>query len=174
VTEELPRAPTEPRSRLGATVETVLGAAASVVLFAIMTVTVVDVVGRYAFNAPLPAGYEMIQIAMAFLVFLIVPVLTLRDEDIRIDVFQNLFPRRIRPALALASKLLSLVAIVGFAWFLVRRGLSFASSGETTSNLRFPLAPLAFFIALAWAVSALVAAVQLVALMRGAPPPDRS
>jgi TRAP-type C4-dicarboxylate transport system permease small subunit len=174
VTEELPRAQTGPRSHLGATVETVLGTASSVVLFAIMTITVVDVVGRYAFNAPLPAGYEMIQISMAFLVFLVVPVLTLRDEDIRIDVFQNLFPRHLRPALLLASKLVSLVVIVGFGWFLLRRGLSFASSGETTSNLRFPLAPLAFFVALSWAVSAVVAAAQLLSVMRGSAPRDRS
>lgn len=174
MTEELPRAPAAPRSRLRAAVETALGAASAVVLFAIMTVTVVDVVGRYAFNAPLPAGYEMIQIAMAFLVFLIVPVLTLRDEDIRIDVFQTLFPRSVRPALALASKLVSLVVIAGFAWFLLRRGLSFASSGETTSNLRVPLAPLAFFVTLSWAVSAVAAATQLLAMMRGAPPADPS
>jgi len=165
VSEELPRAPTAPRSSLSATVETVLGAAAATVLFAIMTVTVIDVVGRYAFNAPLHAGYEMIQIGMALLVFLIVPVLTLRDEDIRIDVFQNLFPQRLRPALRLISKLVSLVVIVGFTWFLLRRGLSFASSGETTSNLHFPLAPLAFFITLSWAVSAAAAAAQIVPLL---------
>jgi TRAP-type C4-dicarboxylate transport system permease small subunit len=167
VSEELPRATTEPRSRLGAAVEAALGAASSFVLFAIMTITVVDVVGRYAFNAPLPAGYEIIQICMAFLVFLIVPVLTLRDEDIRIDVFQNLFPPHLRPALLLISKLVSLVVILGFGWFLVRRGLSFARSGETTSNLRFPLAPLAFFIALSWAVSAVAAAGHVLALTRG-------
>ncbi|MGE5147907.1 MAG: TRAP transporter small permease [Candidatus Eiseniibacteriota bacterium] len=174
MSEELPRSPTEPRSRLGAVVETGLGAASSIVLFGIMTVTVVDVVGRYLLDAPLPAAYEIIQICMGFLVFLIVPVLTLRDEDIRIDVFQQLFPRPLRPALKLISKLVSLIVIVGFGWFLLRRGLSFASSGETTSNLRFPLAPLAFFIALSWAVSAVAAAGQLIALMRGAPRDRRS
>ena len=147
-------------------VETVLGAAAALVLFAIMTVTVVDVVGRYLLDAPLPAAYEMIQIGMAFLVFLVVPVLTLRDEDIRIDAFQAIFPARARPALRLASTVISLAVIVGFCWFLLRRGMSFASSGETTSNLRVPLAPVAFFIAASWAASAAVLAGRLTRLLR--------
>jgi TRAP-type transport system small permease protein len=167
VTEKTTDHASETRPRSYERVEMVLGTAAALVLFVIMSITVVDVVGRYAFNAPLPAGYELIQIGMAFLVFLVVPVLTIRDEDIRIEVFQNLMPARLRPRLSLLSKIISLVVILGFSWFLLRRGLSFASSGETTSNLRVPLAPLAFFVAASWAASACVAAGQVVLLARG-------
>jgi TRAP-type C4-dicarboxylate transport system permease small subunit len=148
-------------------VEKALGAAAAFVLFAIMTVTVVDVVGRYALNAPLHGGYEMIQVGMAFLVFFMVPVLTMRDGDIRIEIFQTILPERVRPALQLVSTAISLVVIVGFCWFLLRRGMSFVSSGETTSTLRVPLAPLAFFIAASWAASAAAATMRLFSLLRG-------
>ena len=141
---------------LVAWLDATLGLAAALLLFAIMTVTVVDVVGRYIFNAPLPGAYELIQIGMALLVFLTLPVLSARDEQVRIDAFQRIFPAGLQPALRLASTIISLVVILGFAWLLWRRGESFVASGETTSNLRLPLAPLAFFVAISWAVAGAV------------------
>ena len=148
--------------RLVRAVDGTLGLAAGIVLFGLMSITVADVAGRYALNAPLPAGYELVQAGMAILVFLVVPVVTARDEDIRVDIFQRMFPARIRPALRLASKAISLAVILGFAWLLLRRAGTFWESGETTSNLRMPLAPIAAFIAVSWAVSAVVVAVQIV------------
>ena len=150
-----------PEGRLVRLVESTLGFAAGAVLFGLMSITVVDVFGRYALDAPLPAGYELVQIGMALLVFLIVPVVTARDEDIRVDIFQRMFPARLRPALRLASRIISLAVILGFAWLLWQRAETFASSGEMTSNLRAPLAPIAAFVALSWAVSAVIVVVQL-------------
>lgn len=151
-----------PLGAFATSVERILGFAASCVLFLLMTATLVDVVGRYVFNAPLPAGYEMIQIGMALLVFLVLPIVTARDEQVRIDIFQALFPARLRPFVRLASQVVSLIVIAGFAWFLVQRAGTFAASGETTSNLRVPLAPLAMFVAVAWAVAGVIVAVRIV------------
>ena len=69
-------------------------------------------------------------------------------------------------AMLLVILVINLVVIVGFCWFLLRRGMSFASSGETTSTLRAPLAPLAFFIAASWAASAAAAAARVLGLLR--------
>jgi len=45
-----------PEGRLVRLVESTLGFAAGAVLFGLMSITVVDVFGRYALDAPLPAG----------------------------------------------------------------------------------------------------------------------
>lgn len=148
--------------------EATLGTVAAVLLFAVMTVTVVDVFGRYFLNAPLPAGYEIVQIGMALLVFVTLPILTARDEQVRIDVFQHLFPRGLKPWLRIASEAISLVVIIGFAWLLWRRGASFVASGETTSNLHAPLAPIAFFVAVSWFAAAAIVAVRLARFRRSA------
>ncbi len=161
MSEEAEDSSGRPAGKLVRVVDDTLGLAAGIVLFGLMTITVADVVGRYALNAPLPAGYELVQVGMAILVFLVVPVVTARDEDIRVDIFQRLFPARIRPALRLASKAISLVVILAFAWLLWQRAGTFRVSGETTSNLRMPLAPLAVFVAISWAVSAVIVAVQI-------------
>lgn len=144
-------------------VESALGTAAACVLFAIMSVTLADVIGRYAFNAPLPAGYETIQIGMALLVFLVVPGLAAREEEIRVDIVQNAMPRRLRPALRLISRAVSLVVLIGFAWLLWWRGESFLLSREITANLRVPLAPIAFFVALSWLAAAAAVAWNILA-----------
>jgi len=154
--------------------ESTLGLAAGLGVFALMTVTVIDVVGRYVFNAPLPSGYELIKIGMALIVFAAVPVCTARDEQIRVEVFQLLFPRRMRAALGVMSLVISLVVIVGFAWLLLRRAESFVLSEETTSNLQVPLAPLAFFMTVSWAVSAAIVVVQLLAWRRNRSRGDNS
>lgn len=146
--------------------ESTLGLAAGLILFALMTVTVIDVAGRYLFSAPLPSGYELIKIGMALIVFAAVPVCTARDEQIRVEVFQLLFPRRTRGFLGVVSLIISLVVIAGFAWLLLQRAQSFVLSEETTSNLQVPLAPLAFFIAASWAVCAVIVVVQLLTWRR--------
>jgi TRAP-type C4-dicarboxylate transport system permease small subunit len=150
-----------PEGRLVRLLESTLGFAAGAMLFALMTITVVDVVGRYALNAPLPAGYELIQLGMALLVFLTLPILSARDEQVRVDIFERILPARVRPALRVASAAISLVVVAAFAWLLWARGSSFVASGETTSNLRLPQAPFAFFIAASWAASAAIILLRL-------------
>ena len=146
--------------------EATVGTVAALLLFGMMTITVVDVFGRYLFNAPLASGYELIQIGMAVLVFVTLPILTARDEQVRIDIFIHIFPRSVRPWLRLVSEVICLVILVAFAWFLWQRAASFVSAQETTSTLRFPLAPLAFFVAAAWLVAAAIVAVRLVRFRR--------
>ena len=149
------------QSALAAAFEGTFGLAAGLVLFALMSITVVDVVGRYLLNAPLPAGYELIQIGMALIVFAALPVCTARNEQIRVEVFQLIFPRRLRARLNALSLVISLVVILGFVWLLLQRARSFFEFEETTQNLQVPLAPLAVFITASWAISALIVLVQL-------------
>ena len=166
--EEVPTGEEKPPGRLVARLEATLGWVAAIALFTIMSITVVDVAGRYLLNAPLPSGYELIQFGMAVLVFLTLPILTSRDEQIRIDIFERLLPAGIRPFMRALSAAISLVVLLGFAWLMWRRGVSFVESREITANLRVPLAPVAFFIAASWAVAALIVVAHLA---RRRPPP---
>ena len=72
------------------------GIAAGLVLFVLMVVVTVDVVGRYIFSAPLQGAYEYIQIGMALLVFLAMPVITARQENVEVEVFRVLIPKPLR------------------------------------------------------------------------------
>ena len=63
-------------------------------LFSIMILTVVEVIGRYMFNAPIFGRQDIAQILLALSIFLAFPVVTLRGEQIDVDLLDNLFSER--------------------------------------------------------------------------------
>lgn len=73
--------------RLALWVSRFISSLAALVLFFIVAVTCVDVIGRYFFNAPLYAGSELVQVSMAGVIFLSLPVMFFRHEHIIVDLF---------------------------------------------------------------------------------------
>ncbi len=67
-----------------------LGPIAAVFLFAMMIVTVIDVVGRYLFARPLPGAFELTEIMMAVLIFSALPLISARDGHIAVGLLDHL------------------------------------------------------------------------------------
>jgi TRAP-type C4-dicarboxylate transport system permease small subunit len=145
-TDELPRPP----NRLVAWLEATLGLAAALVLFAMMGITVVDVAGRYLLAAPLPAGYELIQFGMGACVFLVLPVVVARSENVTVEMIPFRRGPRLEYAMAAASAVISAAMLVFFGTELWARAETFRAAGEISSNLRLPLAPFAYAMSLIW------------------------
>ena len=150
----------DPQSRLVRGLDRSLGVAAGLFLFLMMILTVVDVVGRYFFNAPMPGGYELIQFGMAGMVFLILPVVVAREENVRIDFFDQFMRPGTQRVLAIVSAWGGAIVLTAFGIELLRRGMSFSASREISTNLRLPLAPFAHFMAVVWFVCAAIMALQ--------------
>lgn len=125
----------------------ILDGIAAAGLFAMMVTTVVDVIGRYVFNRPLPASYELTEYLMGLLVFLALPVVTLRGEHVRITLIDaRLGPR----AAAVRDRALGGVAAVvcaALAWGVIGLAARMAAYGDGTQTLGLPLAPLAAVVA---------------------------
>ena len=73
--------------RLALWVSRFISSLAAMVLFSMVAVTCIDVIGRYFFNAPLYGGSEIIQVSMAGVIFLSLPVMFFRHEHIVVDLF---------------------------------------------------------------------------------------
>jgi TRAP-type C4-dicarboxylate transport system permease small subunit len=73
--------------RLALWVSRFISSLAALVLFWMVLVTCIDVIGRYFFNAPLYAGSEMVQVSMAGVIFLSLPLMFFRHEHIVVDLF---------------------------------------------------------------------------------------
>ena len=56
-------------SEVGSWLDRVLGAAAALVLFCLMSLTTVDVIGRYFFNRPLRGAFEITELLLLTLIF---------------------------------------------------------------------------------------------------------
>lgn len=137
--------------------ETLLGVLVAILLFAMMLVTVVDVVGRYFFSQPLAGAYELTEIMLGLSVFIGLPLICLREEHVALTLLIDRLPQRVRAVHA------GVVAVIGagvlgvVAWQLIEHSRRLASYGDVTTFLRWPKAPIGY----AMAVFAGLAAVAL-------------
>lgn len=154
-------ASTEPQhNRLARAAQTAAGGCAAIALASIMFLMLIDVTGRYLFNAPLPGAAEIIELAMGVCVFAALPLVTASNEHIRLDYLSNAARGRVQ---ALTNALVGTISAAGMgllAWRIVDKALSIIRYGDTTPFLNIPMAPIALFIALCAAISALIFLMQ--------------
>lgn len=134
---------------------TVLEVLAAALLFLLMTITVIDVVGRYVLGKPLPGSAEISAIVLALFVFASLPLVNLRREHIIVDLFSfssGSIPERATRYLATAVTAGSTLWV---AFEVAQLALDLARHGDTTSFLRIPYAPVAVFMALTCLVAGL-------------------
>lgn len=143
-------------SVLDRAIEWTLGAATAFVLFIMMTLTCVDVVGRYLFNRPVAGGLEMIEILVAATVFAALPLVTLRQEHVTVDLLDAVTPDWVLRLQHFLGYVLSALVCGVLAWQLwIRAGRMFGY-GDTTAVLRIPLYPLTYSMCALMGLSALI------------------
>lgn len=142
---------------------------AAVMLLALSAVTVIDVIGRYVFRAPIGGADELTVFFMAIGVYAVFPRICWREEHICVDIIDLVYPKRwIAPRQMALNALAALfMALVSWRmWFLAGR---LTEDGEVTMFLRLPKGPLVYFFVLmcAAATAALAANAVRYALGRG-------
>jgi TRAP-type C4-dicarboxylate transport system permease small subunit len=136
-------------------------------LAAMAVVTVVDVTGRYLFNAPLPGSYELVGLLLAVTVFAGLPLASLQREHVVVDVLDLVLPPRLVAVQAGSTALCAAAALAALAWQLWVRGERLALDNAATNLLGIPLAPFAFFMAVCTALSVPAMLAMAAASFRG-------
>jgi TRAP-type transport system small permease protein len=126
---------------------------AGTTLFALMCVVAADVAGRYLFNKPLPAGYEMVQALMGLLVFVTLPLVSRNNDHIALGLLDQYFTGRADRLRRVFVHLFS-AAVLGFVtWRLWAHAGKLAAGHDVTPVLQMPLAPIAWFMTAAAGLS---------------------
>jgi|APLak6261687868_1056178.scaffolds.fasta_scaffold00895_7 TRAP-type C4-dicarboxylate transport system permease small subunit len=125
-----------------------MGSVACAALFVMMTVAVVDVVARTAFNKPFGAASEVIELAMVATIFLVYPIVSYKGMHISIDLLDSLVPDPLRRAQHVLSALLGAAVFAAVAWRIGYLAREAWSSSEVTGVLGVPLAYVYAFICL--------------------------
>jgi TRAP-type transport system small permease protein len=127
--------------------DAVLGIAASAILFAMMSLTFVDVVARYVFNRPLRGAFEVTELLLLVLIFAGLPLVSHADEHVTMDFID----RWLRPAgQRILNRLIHLlVGLLMFfmAWQVWIRAGRVSSYGDATDVLRIVYGPFVYFMA---------------------------
>lgn len=138
-----------------------LGFIAALVLFMIMTLTCADVIGRYYFKAPIFGAFEITETLLALVIFSGLPLVTLRNDHVTVDVLDPITPEWIFRIQHVAACALSFVATAYLSWRLWLRAVNLDTTGVTTGQLKYKLAYLAYSMSILMALTA----VALIVLM---------
>jgi len=134
---------------------------AALCLFAMMALTIVEVVSRYFLNAPITGVEEVKAFLLGFTIFTALPLVTRARRHIAVRSLAELLRGR-----ALAAQRLVVAAGttagLGFVTYLLAdQAVSLAEAGTLTSFLDLEIAPAVYLFAAFAAVAALVAFEQL-------------
>ena len=129
---------------------------AALVLAGVMMVSVVDVLGRYLLNRPLPGSSELTEILMAILIYAGLPVVSQRQAHITVDLLDPLTPKFVVPIRNVIVGLLSVLVVALIAWRLWAYADQIRISKDVTEYLKLPLAPFAYFMSVLAGITAVV------------------
>jgi TRAP-type C4-dicarboxylate transport system permease small subunit len=138
------------------------GGFSAVLLFVMMSLTLFDVVLRYWFNAPIPGGFEVTELLLASLIFCGLPLVTLDNEHVSVDLFDRFIPSALRRVRDLLVLIICSICVGVLSWRMWHKAQESVGYGDITSVLELPLAPVFFLGSLALALTTVVFLVLLI------------
>ncbi|MCZ7655669.1 MAG: TRAP transporter small permease [Rhodocyclaceae bacterium] len=134
-----------------------LGGLAALTLFFIMLLTCIDVAGRYLFDQPVPGALEVTEFVMGALIFTSLPLVTLRQEQVTVDLFEQFIPRFVKPLLHIALNALGCICLAVISWRLLDKGrANVRQRREFIAVLKIKIWPLVYYMSFQVAVTAFV------------------
>lgn len=124
-------------------------------LFFMMIFTFADVMGRYLFNSPLPAAYEIISLVMPGVIFCALPLTNRQEGHVTIDLFDALIPRAAKLIQSVLVNLFAAGVIAFIAWRLAWRSFDHYRFFGVTDELYLSLWPFSAIMSVLAAIAAL-------------------
>jgi TRAP-type transport system small permease protein len=137
------------------------GLLAGSALFAIMALTLVDVAGRKLFSASVPGSLELTEILMVVVIFASLPLVSQQGEHVVFDSLDSKLSSTTRRLQCALVDLLCAGALGGLAWLMWAKAGQMASYGDITSQLKLPVSPFVYAMAVLCAITAAVHAVHV-------------
>ena len=132
------------------------GLLAALALFAIMALTLVDVVGRKFFDRSLTGSLELTEILMVVVIFAALPLVSLHGEHVVFDSLDHLMPAWLRRLQQGLVDLACAAALGALAWLMWDKARQMVGYGDTTAQLQLPMGPFVGLMALLCGLTALV------------------
>lgn len=129
-----------------------LGAVVAVIL---VLLTVGDVLGRNVFNHPIPGAYQLTELGMGCVIFLIMPQITYEQRHLCMGALERCLPVRLRMHVDIFHQILLAAVFLLLAWRLWLYAAQRAAFGETIGTFELHTAPFFFLFGGLAAASAL-------------------
>ena len=136
--------------------DALLGVAASVVLLAMMLLTVVDVVARYRLKMPVRGAFEITELMLVLLIFAGLPLVSFSDEHAVMDFVDRLLGPRGQRALQRAVHVVSAAFLFLLTWLMWVKADRIWAYRDATDVLRILYGPFVYFMAVTLALAGLI------------------
>jgi TRAP-type C4-dicarboxylate transport system permease small subunit len=117
----------------------VAGYGSALFLAAMMLITVADVSLRALFNLPITGAYDLVQLFLVGTIFLSIPDVFLRDENIVIDFVDHIFGRHAVGILKAIANFAGVTFLAVLAWRMVAPALDSMKFNEVSPDLSVPM-----------------------------------
>jgi len=144
----------EPRWKRRA--DALLGVPASVVLLAMMGLTVVDVVARYRFSRPVRGAFEVTELMLVVLIFAGLPLVSFSDEHAVMDFVDRLLGPRGQGRLQRCVHVVNAAFMFLLTWLMWRKADRIWAYGDATDVLRILYGPFVYFMAITLAFAGVI------------------
>lgn len=109
------------------------------VLFLMMLLTVIDVVGLYFFNFPVPGAFEVTKFMLAILIFLSLGYTQIKREHISIDVVMTRCSKHTQNIVQCFNYLVCIILFAIIIWQTIGYAMRLSSSNTTSGVLAWPV-----------------------------------
>lgn len=145
-----------------------LGGLSALPVALITVLTFADVLGRYVFSSPLRGSFELIEYAMALVIFTALPLVTRSRGHVSVSLIDGLVRGTAKRFKLVLCDALSALALGLMTWRLWVQGTEDLEAGTSTTVLGLPQAPLSFALAAFAGISVLVVLMLIAATLRQA------
>jgi TRAP-type C4-dicarboxylate transport system permease small subunit len=136
--------------------DALLGVVASAILFAMMLLTVVDVVARYLFSRPLRGAFEITELMLLVLIFAGLPLVSFADEHAVMDFIDRLLGARAQGWLERGVQLVNAAFMFLLTWLMWRKADRIWAYRDATDVLRIVYGPFVYFMAVTLALAGVI------------------
>ena len=113
--------------------------AGGLLLIGVMGMTVISVLGRFLFNAPVPGDYEITELAIGIAAFAFFPYCHITNANIVVELFTGRMSPRWKAALDAVHNITFAIVAGLITWRLFIGGMRKLDDGETTMFLGIPI-----------------------------------
>ena len=127
----------------------VVAIAGGMLMIGVVGMTVISVLGRYLFNAPIPGDYEITELACGIAVFAFLPYCHARSGNIVVEFFTGRLRPRHKTALATVHSI-AFTLVAGLITWRLLVGGSAQAAGRRDDPVPGHSAPLGVLLRAAW------------------------
>lgn len=136
--------------------ESLFATVAALALFAMMALTISDVIGRKFFDNSLRGAVELTEIFMMLMIYFALPLASMAGEHIVFDLLDRFLPSSLLRLQKMMSHVLMALILFGAAWVVAVRAARTLEFGDVTATLGIRLGPFHYLVALMLAITAIV------------------